>query len=356
METAKAPFVMKGDYYIKQREFEKEIRTQLTKAGLHTLQDIRSSFCVLDLSGSYWYDLGCLLWLVSLLHVLRKQGNEIQLVFPEPTDAKAVNLWGFLIRWRFFDTLFECVDDPINLLKPQQVPYMHGSTKYVLPTERDQSGQDTFFHRLRVLEITTVRADKVEGVSSDDQLEAFLTRFHDKIIVGALSSLCGWDENVVTAFRQRVVREGIRNSILHARGSFATIAMRLDQKNLTLAIADNGIGIPQNLRIAFRETGLRKDLVNRSDAELIKFFTEPEMVLDSKLIRLSVERGVSSRPGHAGEGLYYLKSLVLGQGGELRIRSGNACVDFTQAKDKVEDGMLLSPGTVIRIQTPLKTP
>lgn len=352
--TTQSGIIFRSRYLVKQREFEDSIRTQLDEAGFKSLQDVKKNCCVFDLSESYWYDLGCLLWLISLLHTLRKQENEIQLIFPEPNDTTASNLWDFLIRWRFFETLLKCVDDPINLLKPQQVPYMRRPSKYGFAVGKTPYGEDTILHTLKILEITTIRADQEGEGSSEDELDNFLKRFHDDLIVKALKRLCGWGEKLIKDFRQRVVREGIRNSILHAQGSFATVAMRLDEKNLTLAIADNGIGIPQTLRIAFKESGIRKELLQSSDVELIKFFTESDMILDSRFIRLSIEKGVTSRPGHAGEGLFYLKSLVLSQGGELRIRSGKACVDFTHNKETPYDEMLQSPGTVIRIQTPLK--
>ncbi len=354
-KIAASAVLFRGEYSVKQREFEKSLREQLLQRGFQSFQDVKENCCVFDFSESYWFDLGCLLWLISLLHVLRKQDNELQLIFPEPKDSTAKNLWHFLIRWRFFETLTKCVDDPVNLLKPHQLPYTRLLGKYGLAEGKDEHGKDAFLHTLKLLEITTIRADSEEKGAPEAGLEGFLARYHADVAEKALRQLCGWDEVVATAFRQRILREGIRNSILHAQGSFATIALRVDRSNLTLAIADNGIGIPETLRRAFRESGVRTELVEKSDVDLIKFFTEPEMIVDSRFIRLSVEKGITSRPGHAGEGLFYLKSLVLSQGGELRIRSGKACVDFTSAKATPYDDMVASPGTVIRIITPLKS-
>ena len=88
--------------------------------------------------------------------------------------------------------------------------------------------------------------------------------------------------------------------------------------------------------------------------DLIKFFTEPDMILDSQYIELAVEKGARSKVGLKGLGLYYLKSVVLSQRGELRIRSGKACVDFTASKVEGHDNMLDSPGTMLRIIIPLE--
>ena len=145
---------------------------------------------------------------------------------------------------------------------------------------------------------------------------------------------------------QRVLYEGVLNSVIHGEGTFANVSMNLDAKNLTMAICDNGVGIPQVLRTAFKQRG--------SDSELIRYFTEPDMILDSRLIEMSTEGGLTSKAERKGMGLYYLKSLVLNEGGELRIRSGNACVDFTRSKVIDKDNMINSPGTMIRISAPTK--
>lgn len=346
--------LISSSYEVKQREFEEQVRLALGQANLQNLESVRDQWLIFDLSQSYWYDLGVLVWLVSLLHKLKRQGNDIQLLFPEPQDPKSSNVWSFLTRWRFFEALSECVDDPVNLLRPEQVPYTRMDSIYQLPMRPDPTGRETFFHSLRVLEITTLRHDKPQ-LGQETLLGNFLQRFSGKIILSALAQLGGWDLAFAGTFVRRTVGEGLYNSLSHSKGTFANVSMRLDAKNLTLAIADNGVGIPQVLREAFKRSDTHQRLLDSSDSELIKYFTEPDMLLDSRLIRLSVLRGISSDPARKGLGLYYLKSLVLAQGGELRIRSGTACVDFTQSKPTDYDDMLESPGTMLRVVTPLRT-
>ena len=151
------------------------------------------------------------------------------------------------------------------------------------------------------------------------------------------------------------IGEGIRNSSVHAGGTFSVVAMNVDNKNLTLSICDNGLGIPSVLRTAFKDSKLREKIQGRTDIELIRYFTEPEMIVDSRWIKLSVQKGTSSHQEAGGMGLYYLKSLVLSQGGELRVRSGKACVDFSGETEEPRDTMLTSPGTMLRIRTPRRT-
>lgn len=352
--TDQNPISVQVSMDMKQLTLENSLRKALAQSGVKKIDEVQEKFLVFDLSRSYWHDLGALLWLIALLHRLKIQGNDVQLVFPEPTESKGQKLWDTLIRWEFFNALSRCVDESANLLPPSQVPYLSRKSQYTKPHGCwDESGMDTVLHTLRILEITTI----LGRFKNTDELERQQSEF-DKlkgpIIIGALSQKCGWEPTFTRTFMQRVVREGIRNSLLHGDGSFVNLAIRIDQKNLTLAISDNGIGIPQVLRNTFKETGKRKMLATSSDADLIKYFTEPNIIVDSRLIRFSTEKGTTSSPSHAGVGLYYLKSHVLHEGGELRIRSGKACVDFVADKTNSEDDLLDSPGTLLRIQTPVK--
>lgn len=181
-----------------------------------------------------------------------------------------------------------------------------------------------------------------------------MVKFYDKVTISALGQLCGWDLSHAKTFLHRILREGLLNSLLHSEGSFSNISMRIDKKNLTVAISDNGVGIPAVLRYAFKQSSAHKSLLKSSDVELIKYFTHPKIVLDSHLIKLSVEKGTTSKPERSGIGLYYLKSFVIAHGGELRIRSGRGCVDFKKSKTEVKDNLFNSSGTMLRIQTPLK--
>ncbi len=347
------PLKIRTEYYLKQLKLEKTIAKAFQAEHIDGLDKACGRYIIFDLSRSYWHDLGTLLWLIAVLHKLRIQGNDIQLIFPEPTDSKGEKLWDFLLRWQFFHALSLCVDQPANLLSRKQLSHLDRVSQYRHAKGTDQFGDETVLHTLRILEISTFSAEEKDPEQVEKQQRQF-DKLEGQVIVGALSQMCGWDNQVTRTFMQRVLREGIRNSLLHAKGSFVNLSMRLDAKNLTLAISDNGAGIPRVLRAAFQESGARKKLLKYSDADLIKYFTEPEMILDSKLIRISTEKGVSSESERAGVGLYYLKSHVLKQKGELRIRAGKACVDFTSRKTDANDALLESPGTLLRIQTPLE--
>lgn len=355
LAAQKRKLSISAPYYLKQHDLEKRIFQCFKNAGYPNVESVRKGFLVFDLSETYWHDLGALLWLISLLHRLRKQENELQLILPEVKDDKGGRVWDFLIRWRFFETLSVCVDDPVNLLKPSQVSYMTRGSQYAIPLGTDDYGAKTILHTLNLLEIVTIRIDSKQ-FDYDSLLDRFLKKFYEKVVISSLAHFCGWNPSLTKTFIDRIMGEGLKNTLLHSKGSFSNISMNIDSQHLTVVICDNGIGIPRVLREAFEQSRRHKKLVNKSDAELINYFTTPAVVLlDSDLIKYSVQKGTTSEAGRSGLGLYYLKSLVLKYGGELRIRSGKACVDFTKSKEEAyEKDLLDSAGTMIRIQTPRK--
>lgn len=350
------PINVHSPYYFKQNEFESALLESLHLAGFNELKEIQSKQVFFDLSQSYYHDLGTLLWFISLLHKLKKQGNILLILFPEIKDPRGKRVWEFLKRWRFFETLSLCVDEPVNLLKNKQLPYLSIGSRYEYAKIKDMYGEESILHSAKILEISTfIYGRNIE--SEESLLSPYMTRLTDKIIITALGRSCGWDFNITKDFVNIVCGEGLRNSVVHAEGSFSTIAMKIDNKNLILTISDNGIGIPNTLRNAFFAYKINKDMIDKSDSELIIYYTDPQMIIDSSWIKLSVKKGTSSKAERRkGLGLYYLKSTVLNRGGELRIRSGKACVDFKNDKlvENEIDNLIDSPGTMIRILVPIK--
>lgn len=357
LKSSSSPLQIILDEDLNQSALESRIKKYLDDIGCSSIDKICDSYVRINLSESYWYDLGAMLWLISFLNKLKKQRNGIQLILPEPNEgnSKSDNLWSFLIHWRFFDALKECVDDPINLLTPEQIPHLKMPSKYSVGHRVDQDGNKVIAHATQHLEITTIRIDaSTASKNTKSDIEVFLANHYPRIVMSALQYLCGWDETEVEMFRDYVLTEGLVNSIDHSEGNFSNICMRIDSKYLTLAISDDGSGIPAILRPALRNSTIHKYLAEKSDADLIKFYTDEQLILDSAIIRLSTQKGSTSKADRKGMGLYYLKSFVLEHGGELRVRSGTARVDFKAHKEETKDSLMNSPGTVLRIQTPLK--
>jgi hypothetical protein len=342
---------------LKQKPLDRELTAALRHLGLSSPLELTNHAVKFDLSRTYWYDLGALLWTISLMHRLKAQGNDLTLRLPDADDPKGDKTWDFLLRWRFFDALRACVDEPVNLLDPDQFPLTSRESRYSQATVHDEQGRQAWAHTDRILEIDTIAHGRLEpGAFADDEVGAFLQRFKDVVIIAALARYCGWTPEHAREFVNLVLAEGLTNSMLHAAGTFSLVGMRLDGKYLALAIADNGIGIPDALRAAFTASPDRAHMVNEGDVDLIDYFSRPEMVLDTYLIDYSTRRGTSSIPGRSGVGLYYLKDTVLTQGGELRVRSGRASVTFRGAgldHNQTDDQRPMSPGTTIRVLLPL---
>jgi hypothetical protein len=152
--------------------------------------------------------------------------------------------------------------------------------------------------------MTTLTPDTRNISGEARAVDSLLGKYQDKILVAALSDLCGWDLALTKRFVQDVISEGMRNAFAHGRASFASVVMRLDKKYLAVAIGDNGVGIPRVLREAFEAAGRATELATFTDVDLIKYFTEPELILlDSKVIELAVKKGVTSMGARQGLGL-----------------------------------------------------
>jgi hypothetical protein len=336
-----------GKSTVKQFDLELNFAARLKAAGIGSINDLRNSLVILDFQHSFWFDLGVLLWLLPVLSRLRPQSNDIRFILPDPIDSKSRKLWGFLQRWRFFEVLRDCVDTLDAILLPKQLAQLREPFIYAHASARDEDGSVSYVHTARLLEINAIGLGTASS-GPDAMVAEYLARFRDWPLKIALRQLCGWETDAADAFVRLVIDEAIRNSCLHATGTFAVIAMRVDGKFLTMAVADNGAGIPATLRSRYSHD-IKK--TNR-DSALIKYFATPDFLLDdSRLIQFSTERGTSSSPEHRGVGLYYLKKHVARRGGELRVRSGRACVDFSGSA-VARDDLLESTGTMIRVRVP----
>jgi Histidine kinase-, DNA gyrase B-, and HSP90-like ATPase len=335
---------------LKQEHLEHQIGTVLRDSGYDNLSEVSDCLFSIDLSQSYWYEIGALLWLLLLLHRFKGYGNDVRLLLPDRKSKKGDDTWSFLQRWRFFQALAECVDDPLQILDPHQVPLLGIPGRYSPAWQETETGEELVLHSSRLLEITPYSLNSRDRSAPEDPVGYFLGKFSERVVINALSSLCGWDRGEAHTFVQNVIGEGVRNCSIHGNGTFLIVAMRVDARQLTLAIADNGNGIPVSIRANFASI---TSMSAKSDAELIRLFTDSDFLLESYAILLSVRPGITTVPGRSGMGLHYLKNTVLNHGGELRIRSGTACVDFQKKDDELKDDLLLSPGTLIRIRTPL---
>src|ERR1035438_5133308 len=116
--VTKPAFTLRGDSAVKQAALDQNLK----QMSLFTsVMDFRNESIVVDLSESTgYYDLGGLLWLLVVLHALKKQACEVSIRLPSPEDAQGLRVWRFLKTWKFFEALNMCVDHPANLLSDAQ--------------------------------------------------------------------------------------------------------------------------------------------------------------------------------------------------------------------------------------------
>lgn len=346
------PVIVQTQRYFKQKELEGALAKECKKIDSSDVYSTNRGAFHFDLSRSEWFDLGTLLWFITLLNALRRAGNEVTVRFADRGDAAFEKVWGFLLRWRFFDVLSDVVGDPLGVLVSSQHEHLSLKPLYSEPRNLEVDGVSLHTHGSRLLEIASFGLPQTRE-PEENSLAGLLLNYADEVLITALREHCGWNEREARNFATYVIREGVKNSGAHANGSFGLVAMRLDKRKLHLAMSDNGVGIPQVLRSAAERKELTLGTVETgSDADLIRYFATPEFAHDSMLVRLAVRKGVTTSHG-SGLGLYYLKRYVLQHGGELRIRSGRALVDFTEQTEDPSDGYFVSPGTTLRVILPL---
>lgn len=357
---------LSGSYYYKQGVFENMLKDAFTPKRIKSLNECRRCHVTIDWSSSYYYDLGVLLLSLILFHQLKKQECEISIKLPSPSQSNGLRVWRFLKTWKFFEALNLCVDHPANVFSDADISLLKDVPAYQSAHDIDRDGNIQQLFTGRLLEITNflLKSDKdSETVSIKSQaVSTYINRWKNKVIALGISNLCGWSSDEAASFVSQVIGEGLDNSLAHAAGTILLVAMNVDNRNLILTVADNGNGIPDTLRSALAHNPKLNDLVEKSDSELIKYYTTPDMILnttpelilDSRLIKFSTRPGVSSDETRSGLGLYYLKEFITSRKGELRIRSGSGLVDFTKGEEKTEDELFRMSGTMLRILVPRK--
>jgi hypothetical protein len=349
--TDKKYVIITVDKELKQKHFDEILKNRI-------IDEPRKTIVTIDLSGIIWIELDAALWFISFLNRLKKQENDIRIILPDPEKHHSGRLvWDYLITWKFFDALKECVDSPVNLIDIDQLKYIDSidSNYRAMPLARrkivDEQGEvHTLPHNL--LEIQSIKYDNyLNGVSK------YVQNFRGAAWA-TIRNYCGWNGKETTEFVNTVVEEGLINSFLHGENTFTNVAMKSDSKNVILVICDNGKGIPSSLRDTFnkkKELLNGKDYSTKEDAFLLTYFTNPEMIIDSLLIDQSTQREQGAI-GRNGNGLFYLKDFILKHDGRLRIRSGKAWVGFEKVnnREKIEpiDFLIQSPGTLITIILP----
>jgi hypothetical protein len=347
---------IKAGMLLKQRELDEQMRALSPRLKAESPERVRIVF---DWSASEFADLATVLWCLVLFDQLKSQGYALTLKLPDPDGDSGHRFWSFLSRWRFFDAL-KYVDHPANLLPDNQVAWLElPDSRYGVSVTADQDGNMQQAQTLRLLEITSFSL-KGDSLAPDQNLQGVFDRYIELwkkvIIIRALSNWCRWEVNDAQKFVSKTVVEFLENARDHSKGSWVLSGFSVDNKNLHLTVGDNGSGIPDTLRAVLgHNKDLNARLKGKSDAELIKYFAAPDMILDSELIRVSTKGIVSSQEGRTGRGLYYCKQMILENEGELRIRSGSACVTFTpDGKESGVDRLFKSTGTTIRVMIPRK--
>jgi hypothetical protein len=353
--------------------------TEILASGLELNQVAEGKNRVLfNLTDVVYIDFSTLIWALVFFDQLKRQGYEISILLP-PNPDKDINegigndayrIWSLLWRWHFFEAL-ECIDHPSNLIPEDELQWLEdGEKKYQKGyiEQLDGNLQQAYTHNL--LEITSFKIKQQALTSVEDskeEINLFKEVWKKELIIRALMNWCRWSDIEARRFVTKIVYALLENAEEHSGGSWVLSTFNVDSKNLLLSFADNGEGIPKTLRNIINRSDsdkLKNRLRDCSDADLLIYFTKADMIVDlveleeikdSQLIRMSTEGILPTKGDYIGKGLYYCKQAILDYGGELRIRSGTACVVFTDGKEeRPTDGLINSNGTVFRVIIPRK--
>lgn len=356
---------------LKQRILDDEILASGLEPNQVTEGENRVLFNWRDVN---YIDFSTLLWALVFFDQLKRLGYKISILLPRFPDKgvegdggdDAERIWSLLWRWNFFEAL-KCIDHLSNIIPEDELEWLDkGKKKYKKGyiEEPDGNLQQAYSHNL--LEITSFKIkQKALMIAEDSKEEINLYKevWKKELIIRALMNWCGWSDIDARRFVSKIVFALLENAEEHSGGSWILSAFNVDEKNLILCFADNGEGIPDTLRSIFnyiKHDELKKRLENWSDAKLITYFTKADMIMDlvelvdSQLIRISTKGFLPTKGDQIGKGLYYCKDAILGYGGELRIRSGTACVEFDRNKERPTDDLVESNGTVFRVIIPRK--
>lgn len=331
------------------------IEARLQRQGIKDLSGCQSTDAFLDFSSCFDYDFGALLRSIILIHKFKYQDCRVLVRFPEINSKKGQLVWRWLKLVRFFETLSTCAYDPIDLLADHQIPYLrqikrpdnylgvNGHARHLFTEGLLEFNSFLFPMRL-----------SFPSRNGYQEIQDYFKKWQSRAVALGIQNLMGWPDGMGISFAMRVVYESLLNSLVHSDGNILIAGLHVDNNALAFCLCDNGTGIPDTLRGALRNNRRLGSVAAKSDAQLIRLYTEPEILLntDAKLIRFSTEKGITSDLRRKGVGLFYLKEFIIHNGGELSIRSGRGLVRFRKNDAEPKDNLMRTVGTFLEMKFP----
>jgi anti-sigma regulatory factor (Ser/Thr protein kinase) len=331
-------------------------------AHLTQVLEARDTSVLFDLSGCWFIDLDAAHWLLNLIRALLSgENNQVALRLPEVDWANENNIWSFLIRWRFFDALSNVAGSAADLLAEDQASHIFDTSRYRESVRVDAYGKPLPLLTSRLLAIAGAFVDRTFPL--EPQLAAFVSPVREVLLLQALAQSCKINHENAGTLISFIAEEGCTNAILHAEGDYVLTSMQIVDgelprllqcaPHLEIIISDNGMGIPDVLRLAAAEKRISKTTLPEDHSELIELFASQEISVDSAIIAAATKPGVASNPLSRGLGLHHLITYAADLNGEVTIRSGHAAVQFEGAEvTKQYSKFTESLGTVITVTIP----
>jgi len=336
-----------------------------------------------NLADVIWSDIGSLLFLACTLSCLKRRGVPVQLTLPEqqgrwdePDSVRKAR--DFLKRWRFDSALSEAVTDYREILPAHQEEYFSDDLplKFYAPAILRTQGETQVLLSCRLVEITHMTGGPVGGRRvSEEKIRSYVNAFLSQLSLEdrfreAIRKALRFSDQACMRFGSNILQEALLNTFEHPEASMSMIAMARQQKHLVIAVADNGMTIPDTIRTAFEQdqTPFEPTLSAKEDLELLKLGVESHSLeqaerafrRDYEATDYATKPGKTSKPHiprpKRGFGLTYVKNDTLDFGGYCVFRAGAASVRYFRKRgQEMRSGRAVSswPGNLVKIFLPL---
>jgi len=331
---------------------------------LDLIEDDRSF--VIDLSATERWDIAAILWMVIGLHYYKQRGMSFQLVLPQDDSfAKdecgvidANNSADFLRLWNFDDALQNIDPVPSELLIDEQYSYFSDKKKYSNYKARGEAKSNLLssFLLMGVLEIRNLVDSRALGkrVVSDKLITNCIEDYHFSGIGDVLNKKCDIPAEISDLISDHLLSEAIMNVKEHPNATIGMVALafRFDTNELIIAVADNGVSIPDTLRTRF------------NDDEVLRRIEKCESLTEKgNIVHYATMPGVSSKQELQGDnpigmGLTYIKNDAVKKfGGSLTVITDSLMAEYNSENIETpieSDWVHKWGGNLLRIAIPLK--
>lgn len=267
---------------------------------------------ILNFSEITYWDISALLLIIIALDYFQKKSKieekniKYKFYLPQPSndnlpveemtrqDFLMLRSADYLRRWRFYDALYNLVNDPEELFIDSQKNYINCEPKHFYRKgSRDLDGLYEELISLNLVEIRNlvdIALPKEQRKVEKNLIRLSFKEFVDKAVGPILSNRCNIEKDTANSFVTHLLLEGITNCRQHPNatiGMFSLSKFRKDQ--LILSIIDNGDPITKTIYDFYKINHKEKKLPDKYA------FHELSAIEKANILNYATMEGVSRK-------------------------------------------------------------